>query len=103
MRHRAAHTSNSLQVTQLAAKGVGLGLKQARRDLRLGKSKLVVVSKNLPPVVMAELQYYCMLSRTPLHIYMGTNGQLGAAVGKFHRVAAMTISDVGESDMFTKE
>lgn len=38
-----------------------LGYKQALKQLRSGRSKLLLISKNTPPLRKSELEYYAML------------------------------------------
>ena len=76
-----------------------LGMQQTIDTLRNGRSKLVVISNNCPPIKKAELEYYAMLSKTPVHHYSGNNLDLGTACGKHFRTAVMSVTDVGDSDI----
>ncbi|KDD76827.1 hypothetical protein H632_c94p4 [Helicosporidium sp. ATCC 50920] len=76
-----------------------LGYKTSLKTLRNGKSKLVIISNNCPPVRKSELEYYAMLSKTNVYHYSGNNVDLGTACGKLHRVSVMTITDAGDSDI----
>ena len=49
-------------------------------------AKLVLISGNCPPLRRSELEYYAMLSKTPVHLYAGNNVALGTASGKLFRV-----------------
>jgi len=49
-----------------------LGYKQTLKTLRQGKSKLVIISGNCPPLRKSELEYYAMLSKTGVHHYNGS-------------------------------
>jgi large subunit ribosomal protein L30e len=49
-------------------------------------AKLVLISGNCPPLRRSELEYYAMLSKTPVHLYAGNNVALGTAAGKLFRV-----------------
>ena len=60
---------------------------------------MVIVSSNCPNLRKSELEYYCMLSKTQIYHYMGTNTDLGAACGRYHRVACVCILDPGDSDI----
>ncbi len=35
-------------------------------------ARLVIISNNCPPIRKAELEYYCMLSKTGVHHYAGS-------------------------------
>jgi len=52
---------------------VTLGYKSTLKSLRSGKAKLVIISKNTPPLRKSELEYYAMLSKAPVHHFDGTN------------------------------
>ncbi len=76
-----------------------LGHNQTMTTLRQGRSTLVVISNNCPPIRQAELEYYAMLSKTPVHYYSGNNLDLGTACGVQHRASVLSITDVGDSDI----
>lgn len=42
-----------------------------------------------------------MLSKTPVHLYAGSNVALGTAAGKLFRVGVMSIESGGDSDLLT--
>ena len=75
------------------------GYKQALRNLRLGKAKLVIISNNTPPLRKSEIEYYAMLAKTGVHHYTGNNIELGTACGRYFRVCALSITDAGDSDI----
>merc|ERR1712220_23363 len=76
-----------------------LGYKTVLKSLRSGKSKLILISNNVPPVRKSEIEYYAMLSKTGVHHYSGTNIDLGTACGKYFRVSCLSITDPGDSDI----
>lgn len=76
-----------------------LGLKSTLKTLRTGKSKLVIVAANCPPLRKSLLEYYAMLSKTPVHHYHASNIDLGTACGKYFRVGVLSILDQGDSDI----
>ena len=76
-----------------------LGCNQTLVSLRQGRSKLIIISNNCKPIQKAELEYYAMLSKTPVHHYNGNNLDLGTACGKQFRAAVLSITDVGDSDI----
>jgi large subunit ribosomal protein L30e len=59
-----------------------LGYKSTLKSLRSGKSKLIIISNNCPPVRKSELEYYAMLSKTGVHHFGGNNVDLGTACGE---------------------
>ncbi|KAM0750639.1 L30e-like protein [Meredithblackwellia eburnea MCA 4105] len=78
-----------------------LGYKSTLKQMRSGKSKLVLISGNCPPLRRSELEYYAMLSKTPVHLYQGSNVALGTAAGKLFRVGVMSIESAGDSDLLS--
>lgn len=76
-----------------------LGIQQALSTLRQGRSKLIIIANNCPPVRRAEVEYYCTLSKTPIHHYSGNNLDLGTACGKHFRTCVLSVTDAGDSDI----
>eukprot|EP00123_Amoebidium_parasiticum_P000916 comp11848_c0_seq1/m.6478 comp11848_c0_seq1/g.6478 ORF comp11848_c0_seq1/g.6478 comp11848_c0_seq1/m.6478 type:complete len:113 (-) comp11848_c0_seq1:42-380(-) len=76
-----------------------LGYKTTLQTLRQGKSKLVIISSNCPPLRKSEIEYYAMLSKTGVHHYNGNNIDLGTACGRHYRVCTLSITDPGDSDI----
>jgi len=68
---------------------------------RAPAAKLVLVSGNTPPLRRSEIEYYAMLSKTPVHLYQGSNVALGTAAGKLFRVGVMSIESAGDSDLLS--
>ncbi len=79
-----------------------LGYKSTLKSIRSGKSKLIIISGNTPPLRKSELEYYAMLSKTGVHHYNGNNIELGTACGKYFRVGVVSITDAGDSDIIAK-
>ena len=80
-----------------------LGYKSTLKTLRNGKSKLVILSGNCPPLRKSEIEYYAMLSKTGVHHYSGNNIELGTACGKYFRIGVLSILDQGDSDIISSE
>ncbi|BGP56464.1 60S ribosomal protein L30 [Rhodotorula sphaerocarpa] len=78
-----------------------LGYKETLKNMRSGKSKLVLISGNTPPLRRSEIEYYAMLSKTPVHLYAGSNVALGTAAGRLFRVGVLSIEDAGDSDLLS--
>merc|ERR1712029_87820 len=76
-----------------------LGYKQTLKTLRNGKSKLVIIASNTPPLRKSEIEYYALLAKTAVHPYAGNNNDLGTACGKYFRVCTLSITDPGDSDI----
>uniref|UniRef100_A0A7S2WUC8 Ribosomal protein eL8/eL30/eS12/Gadd45 domain-containing protein n=1 Tax=Rhizochromulina marina TaxID=1034831 RepID=A0A7S2WUC8_9STRA len=96
---RATEGMNSrLQLVMKSGKA-DLGYKTAVKSLRGGKSKLIILSNNLPPLRKSELEYYAMLAKVDVIPYTGNNVELGTACGKYFRVGCVSIIDAGDSDI----
>lgn len=78
-----------------------LGYKSVVKSLRNGKAKLVIIAGNTPVLRKSELEYYAMLSKTPLYYFSGGNNELGTACGKLFRVGVLSILDAGDSDILS--
>jgi len=76
-----------------------LGYRSTLKSLRSGKSKLVIICNNAPPLRKSEVEYYAMLARTGVHHYAGNNVDLGTACGKMFRISCLSITDPGDSDI----
>ena len=74
---------------------VHFGLRQARRDIKDNKAKVVVVPQNVREEILKELKG----TAAPLVKFEGTSFDLGAVCGKPFSVSALTILDVGDSDI----
>ena len=58
-----------------------------------------MISSNIPALRKSIIEYYAMLSKTPVHFYSGNNIEMGTACGKYFRVGTMSITDQGDSDI----
>ena len=76
-----------------------LGYKTVLKSLRSGKSKMVIICNNAPPLRKSEIEYYSMLSKTAVVHYPGNNVELGTACGRLYRCSCLSITDVGDSDI----
>lgn len=76
-----------------------LGVKSTIKSIIHGKSKLVIISANCPPLHRSKIEYFAMLSRTNVHHYNGSNIDLGTACGKYFRCSCLSVTDPGDSDI----
>mmetsp|Transcript_22785 Transcript_22785/g.59452 ORF Transcript_22785/g.59452 Transcript_22785/m.59452 type:complete len:119 (+) Transcript_22785:71-427(+) len=76
-----------------------LGYKSTLKQLRAGKSKLVLLASNTPALRKSEIEYYGMLAKATVEHYKGDNIALGTACGKYFRVGCISIRDPGDSDI----
>jgi len=94
----ADNISSKLTMVTKSGKYV-LGYKQTLKTLRSGKAKLVIISNNTPSLRKSEIEYYAMLAKVGVHEYQGNNLELGTSCGKLFRVAMLSITDPGDSDI----
>ena len=92
-------TINSKITLVMKSGKYSLGFKQTISTLRQGRSKLIIIGNNCPPIRRAELEYMAMLSKTPVHQYQGSNLDLGTACGKQFRASVLSVVEVGDSDI----
>mmetsp|Transcript_22214 Transcript_22214/g.69592 ORF Transcript_22214/g.69592 Transcript_22214/m.69592 type:complete len:111 (+) Transcript_22214:71-403(+) len=76
-----------------------LGYRSTLKTLRSGKAKLVLISKNCPPLRKSEIEYYAMLAKARVTHFEGGNNELGTACGKYFRCSVMSVTDAGDSDI----
>ena len=76
-----------------------LGYRSTLKSLRGGKSKLVILCNNAPPLRKSEVEYYAMLSKCQVIPYNGTNKDLGTACGKYFNCSMLAVIDQGDSDI----
>merc|ERR1711874_773968 len=99
MGKKAIESINSRLALVMKSGKYCLGLRQTLKTLRQGKSKLVIIANNTPPLRKSEIEYYAMLAKTGVHHYTGNNIELGTACGKYFRVCTLSITDPGDSDI----
>ena len=76
-----------------------LGASSAVKNAKIGKAKLFILAANCPANVRGDIEYYCKFSGIPVIFYNGTSIDLGAACGKAFMVSALTIKEIGDSDI----
>ena len=68
----AAESINSRLALVMKSGKYTLGYKSTLKTLRSGKSKLVIICNNCPPLRKSEIEYYAMLAKTHVHHYTGS-------------------------------
>ncbi|KAI9596552.1 ribosomal protein [Syncephalis fuscata] len=96
---KASESINSRLALVMKSGKYTLGYRSTLKTLRQGKSKLIIIAGNCPPLRKSEIEYYAMLSKTGVHHYTGNNVDLGTACGKYYRVGVLSITDAGDSDI----
>lgn len=75
------------------------GTKNAIKNAKTGKVKLIILANNCSSNLREEIEYYCKLSKISTFTYDGTSKDLGIACGKIFIVSVVTIRDPGESEI----
>lgn len=76
-----------------------LGTRKTLKSLLLGKSKLVVITSNVPPEVREDVYRYAKLSGVKVVEINVSSVDLGAMLGKPFSVALLSVVDPGESNI----
>lgn len=69
---KSAESINSRLALVMKSGKYTLGYKSTLKTLRSGKSKLVIICNNCPPLRKSEIEYYAMLAKTHVHHYTGS-------------------------------
>ena len=94
--------NSRLKLVMKSGKAI-LGYKSGLKGLRTGKSKMVLIASNCPPLRKSEVEYLAMLAKVQVHHYSGDNTDLGTACGKMFNCSVVTIIDGGDSDILVKQ
>lgn len=77
-----------------------VGFKKTLKSVINKQAKCVVVAANLPKLMRAKLEYYCVLAnKIPMKFYEGTNNDLAILSGLKFRASVISILDQGEADL----
>ena len=98
---KSTDTMNAKLALAIKSGKYTLGYKSTVKALRKGKSKLVIIAGNTPVLRKSELEYYAMLSKTPIYYFQCGNNELGTACGKLFRVSTLAVLDAGDSDILS--
>jgi large subunit ribosomal protein L30e len=74
---------------------VVFGEQQAMKAVQKGEAKLIILSNNCPNEFLKSKH------GTPVHLYEGTNMELGALAGKPFSVSAIAVIDKGASNILS--
>ena len=76
-----------------------VGYSKTVKALRMGKTKAVIIARNIPPLQKSTIEYWARLFQTPVYHYRGSEWQLGMACGKHSRVRALSITDLSNTNI----
>ena len=80
---KTAESINSRLALVMKSGKYTLGYKSTLKTLRSGKSKLIIIGSNCPPLRKSEIEYYAMLAKTSVHHYSGSEYEHSDFVLKF--------------------
>ena len=78
---------------------VKFGSRDAVKAALNGEAKLIVLASNCPQRTRGDIEYYSKLSKIATLEFSGTSLELGSVCGKPFPVAALSIYDVGTSNI----
>ncbi|MEM2841884.1 MAG: 50S ribosomal protein L30e [Thermoproteota archaeon] len=78
---------------------VEFGRKKAVEAAKTGKAKLVIIASNCPDDYKKDILYNAKISELPVYVYPGSSLTLASVCEKPFVIAAMTIKDVGDSEV----
>ena len=78
---------------------VSFGVKSANKALLNKQAKLIIFASNTPEEIKSDIRRYAELSEIPTLEFPGSTLDLGATCGRPHFVAALTITETGDSDI----
>ncbi len=73
------------------------GIKETEESVLLGKSKGVIVSKDLPKLNFLRIKYVCGLGKVPFLAVEHTPLEIGKVVGLSYSMSAVSVLDGGKS------
>jgi len=69
------------------------------QSITQGKTKLVLIAKNVSKDVMVEVTKKCKLAEVPYYLFEGTSMELGSICGKPYPISVMSVLEEGDSDI----
>jgi large subunit ribosomal protein L30e len=75
---------------------VYFGIEEAKKALKKGEAKLLIISSNCPDPFLDEVGKYKKASK---YKFNGTNTELGSACGKLFPIAVLTVVKPGKSNI----
>src|SRR3990172_10507668 len=74
-----------------------IGARVAEKESRGSKAVAFVISENCPEDTRKSIEHNASFSKVPIIRYTKSSQELGAVIGRPHRVAVITIYDPGNS------
>ena len=99
---RDAEATGEIDIEKLISMAVSTGKtklagKTALKESKGSKAKAFVIAENCPDEFKVGITYNAKFSSVPIISYNKSSVELGAAIGRQHKVACLTIFDPGNS------
>ncbi|MFW9927872.1 MAG: 50S ribosomal protein L30e [Candidatus Thorarchaeota archaeon] len=78
---------------------VKLGGRIGTKESKTGKVKAFILADNCPQEQKMEIEYNAKFSNIPIIYFPKSSFELGAAIGRPHKVAVITVYDPGNSKL----
>ena len=78
---------------------IKLGGRNATKESKGTRAKAFIVANNCPEEIRVEIEYNSNFSSVPVIKYPKSSFELGASIGRPHKVATITIYDAGNSKL----
>lgn len=78
---------------------VKLGGRNATRESRGSRAKAYILADNCPENIKKEIAYNSSFASIPIIKYPKSSFELGATIGRPHKVAVITVYDQGNSKL----
>lgn len=92
----------SKEIGQAVATGkVEIGAGRSIKTLKRGQAKLVVAASNCELNTLSDVKHYAALANVHVHMFNGTNVELGLACGKLFSVSILVVVDPGSSNILS--
>ena len=78
---------------------VVFGAREALWSARTGKARMIILAPNSPPQIREDLERYGAMSEIPVVTCKDSSIDLGMVCGRRFPVVALTIKELGDSDI----
>ncbi|KAF7703805.1 60S ribosomal protein L30 [Cucumispora dikerogammari] len=79
---------------------ITFGYKSTLRSLMSKECKLVILTKNFPPVRAKVIRHYAKIAgNVPIYLYEGNNNELMESAKTHHRIGVLSVLDEGNAGL----
>jgi large subunit ribosomal protein L30e len=76
-----------------------LGFKETEKESMLGKTKMIIIAKNIETNKKEKLENYSQIGKIPIYYFNGTAKELGAICGKPFHINTLAVINEGKSNI----